>query len=290
MNAPDRKLVSFRLDGRTVHAAAGSYVLAVARDAGIDIPTLCDHPALEPVGACRLCMVEVTHPDWKGWKGLMTSCLYPVSEGIEVQTRSERVLAARRQVLTLLAARCPDVPAIRSLAEQHGCRNEGLKLESSGDKCIVCGLCTRVCEAYATAAITTLSRGATKNVGPFAGEPPAECVGCGACAQVCPTDNIPSVRTAGEFRIWDRSFPTHVAAVLEAKCTGCGSCEEACPFAVARVLVTRDGRGIAAIPVEHCRGCGACVGACPSGAIDQRTYGWQQLLEPLPSFMNGGAP
>ena len=282
--------VTFTIDGRTVRAPASSFVLAAARNAGIDIPTLCDHPALEPVGACRLCIVEITHPDWKGWSGLMTSCLYQVAEGIQVRTASPRVLASRRQVLNLLAARCPDVPAIRKLAEQHGCDTSRLQLHTGADRCIVCGLCTRVCEAYATAAITTFSRGATKAVGPFAQLPPSECVGCGACAQVCPTDNIASSRSADGFHIWGRSFSTHAASVDAARCIGCGACEEACPFAVARVAWAIDGHRRAVIPAEHCRGCGACVGACPSGAIDQDTFCWHAMLEPTQAFIKGGAP
>ncbi|MBI5533191.1 MAG: 4Fe-4S dicluster domain-containing protein [Deltaproteobacteria bacterium] len=282
-------LVNLTIDGRTVRAPAGSYVLQVAREAGIEIPTLCDHPALEPVGACRLCLVEVTHPDWKGWSGLMTSCLYPVEEGIQVSTSSARVRDARRQVLTLLAARCPSSAAIRKLAEQHGCDTTLLQVDPNADNCIVCGLCTRVCESYATAAITTVSRGATKAVGSFEAQPPEECVGCGACAQVCPTDNIPASRTGADFRIWQRTFPTFVATVDPKRCTACGSCEEACPFAVARVVFAAAGHHVASIPAEQCRGCGACVGACPSGAIDQKTYEWKAMLEPVPSFSQGGA-
>jgi len=289
MTARTSDLVTLTIDGRTVRAPAGSYVLQAARSAGIDIPTLCDHPSLEPVGACRLCLVEVTHPDWNGWTGLMTSCLYPVEEGLQVQTGNARVRDARRQVLTLLCARCPSSPEIGRLARQYGCDTSLLQVDAAADNCIVCGLCTRVCESYATAAITTFSRGATKAVGPFAAQAPAECVGCGACAHVCPTDNIPASRTSVDYQIWKRSFPTHVAKVEPSRCTGCGSCEEACPFAVARVVVAAAGHRIASIPSDSCRGCGACVGACPSGAIDQQTFSWQAMLEPVPSFVKAGA-
>ena len=288
MNAPGQDMVTLTIDGRKVRAPAGAYVLQVAREAGIEIPTLCDHPDLEPAGACRLCMIEVSHPDWNGWTGLMTSCLYPVAEGIVVKTNSPKVMEARKQVLQLLAARVPGSVAIRKLADQYGCNGSRLKIEAGADNCIVCGLCTRVCETYATAAITTFDRGANKNIGPFAGQAPSECIGCGACAQVCPTDNIPAVRTDADYRIWQRTFPTHVAMVDEARCMGCGSCEEACPFHVARIAMRPDGSRAATIPSETCRGCGACVGACPSGAIDQKTYAWPALLERVPAFMKGG--
>lgn len=279
MSGDERATISFTIDGRPAYAVEGAFVLDVARGMGIEIPTLCHDPALESVGACRLCMVEVTHPDWKGWSGLMTSCLYPVAEGIEVATASEKVLTARRQVLTLLSARCPNAETIQTLAARHGVQGEGLLVDPEADDCILCGLCTRVCDTYATSAITTYNRGATKAIGAFAERAPDDCVGCGACASICPTGNIPDERTGTDYQVWNRSFETAVATVERTRCLGCGSCEEACPFAVARVALHSDGRRVAVIPREQCRGCGACIGACPSGAIDQEHYGRASLLE-----------
>ena len=270
-------MVTFKIDGRDLRAPDGAFVLQVARDAGIEIPTLCNHPALEPVGACRVCMVEVTHPDWKGWSGLMTACLYPVKQGIEVSTRSARVLAARRGVLSLLAARCPGADAIQQLAREYGASATGLTVDPEADSCILCGLCTRVCETYATGAITTTSRGAIKHVGTFADEPPEDCVGCGACVAVCPTGELHGERTGSNYRVWDKTFPTAICEVDTSRCLGCGSCEEACPFAVARVALRAGGQSVAVIAPDACRGCGACVGACPSGAISQQRYSWTQM-------------
>ena len=67
------------IDGRPAEADRGSMLLEAIREMGIHLPTLCHHPSLEPSGACRLCLVEITHPDWKGWSGLVTACLYPVA-------------------------------------------------------------------------------------------------------------------------------------------------------------------------------------------------------------------
>ncbi|MEW6072395.1 MAG: 4Fe-4S dicluster domain-containing protein [Planctomycetota bacterium] len=273
--------VTLVIDGREIRAAAGTFVLGAARSAGIEIPTLCDHPALEPAGACRLCMVEVSHPDWKEWRGLVTSCLYPVVEGLEVATGNERVLAARRQVLTLLAARCPNAPLIQDLAARHGVETAGLAVDPAADNCILCGLCTRVCEAHATAAIATINRGVSRTIGTFADAPPEDCVGCGACVLVCPTGHLADERGASGYRIWECTFETAACVVERTRCLGCGSCEEACPFAVARVVLHADGRRVAVIPPEHCRGCGACVGACPSGAIDQEHFGRAAILSRL---------
>ncbi len=272
--------VAFELDGRAVTAPAGTYVLQVARRVGVEIPTLCDHPALEPVGACRLCMVEVTHPDWGGWSGLMTSCIYPVAPGIQVSTKSPRVVQARRRTLALLAARCPQAAEIQQLAAEYEANAEVLKVEAEGDNCILCGLCTRVCETYATAAITTVSRGATKAVGSM-GDTPSDCIGCGACALICPTGTIPHQRSGARYKIWGRTFGVPVCQVQADHCMGCGACEEACPFSVARVVIQADGLRIASIPHQHCRGCGACLQACPGGAIEQPAHSWQRLQERL---------
>ncbi len=277
--AKTEKLVTLSIDGRELRAAEGTYVLELAREAGIEIPTLCDDPALEPSGACRLCQVEVTHPDWGGWTGLMTACLYPAAEGIQVRTSSPKVLEARRRVLSLLAARCPRSETIAELARKYDVSTEGMHVDAEADYCILCGLCTRVCETYVTSAITTIGRGTGKAIGSFADEPPVDCVGCGACAMICPTDHIVASRTATGYEIWGRTFDTDVCVVDRTKCLGCGSCEEACPFAVARVVMSAGGLRVATIPTEHCRGCGACVGACPSGAIDQEKFEAARLAE-----------
>jgi bidirectional [NiFe] hydrogenase diaphorase subunit len=261
--------VELTIDGRQVRAPEGSYLLAAARAVGVEIPTLCHHEALEPVGACRLCMVEVTHADWKGWSGLVTACIYPVQAGLCVSTHSERVIEARRGVLSLLIARAPNAQGLSELAGTYGASAAQLSVDEGADDCILCGLCTRVCETYATGAITTYSRGSDKRVGGFADRAPEECVGCGACASVCPTGEVSAKRDAGHYEVWQRTFWAAVAEVDAARCMGCGRCEEACPFHVARIELTADGMLAATIPEAHCRGCGACLGACPSGAISQ---------------------
>ena len=232
---------------------------------------------LAPAGACRLCTVEVTHTDWKGWSGLVPSCLYPVSAGLQVSTASPRVLESRRQALTLMAARCPNSTVVRELAERYAADPTGLLVDPEADDCILCGLCTRVCEAHATSAISSVGRGTEKKIGTFADRPPEDCVGCGACAEICPTGYIEDSRTATGYTIWERSFETAACEVDESRCIACGAGEEACPFAVPRVRLGAGGGQAAVIPPEHCRGCGACVGACPTGAIDQSGCTWPAL-------------
>ena len=110
-------MITLTIDGRSVGAFEGETVLEAARRVGIEIPTLCYHPALSPYGACRLCVVEV---EQRGRRRLVVSCLFPVEEGLVVWTDNERVRKARRGVMELLLARCPNVPAIRELAAKMG--------------------------------------------------------------------------------------------------------------------------------------------------------------------------
>jgi ferredoxin len=170
-------------------------------------------------------------------------------------------------ILELLLARCPSVPKIRELANRMGVIETRFK--DDADTCILCGLCTRVCQTYATTSIAVLNRGYKKSIGTVADAPPEDCVGCGACAQICPTGHITDKRSAGRYEIWNRKFATATCAVDPSLCRGCGACEEACPFAVPRVTLQKDGAATAHISIDACRGCGVCFAVCPSRAIVQ---------------------
>jgi len=210
------KPFTMTIDGRRVEARPGETVLAAAQRAGIAIPTLCEHKAVESFGSCRLCMVEVTKAAWKGWKGLMTACLYPAAPDLIIETRSERVLHVRRNVLDLLLARCPDSELIQRLASEHGVQTTSFALRENPDLCILCGLCTRICESAATSAITTIKRGHDREVGTPWGGPPPDCIGCLACAHICPTGQIAFEERAGSRSIWGRSFEL-------LRCAECGA-------------------------------------------------------------------
>ena len=203
------------INGKRVEAHDGEMVLDVARRAGISIPTLCVHEAVEPFGSCRLCMVEVTKEAWGGWKGLMTACLYPAAPDLIIETHSERVQMVRRTVLDLLLARCPGSEVIRKLAAQHGVEQSTFTEREQGDNCILCGLCTRICESAATSAISTVNRGHGREIGtPWEGPPP-DCIGCLACAHICPTGHIQFSEAGLSRQIWDRTFDL-------ARCDKCG--------------------------------------------------------------------
>lgn len=209
------KMVTMTIDGKQVNAREGAYVLEAARSAGIEIPTLCHHEALEPYGGCRLCVVDVTKEGWDGWRKLVISCQYPIEEGLVVFTASERVLETRRVVLDLLLARCPDTPLVQELAHQHGIENTTYRVNPEPTDCILCALCTRVCDHLGVSAIATVNRGVGREIAPPFYEAPPDCIGCLACAEICPTDYIPHSTSAESRTIWGRTFEM-------LRCTRCG--------------------------------------------------------------------
>jgi NADH dehydrogenase/NADH:ubiquinone oxidoreductase subunit G len=187
-------MVTLTIDGQIIHVNRHTPVLDAAKQLGIFVPTLCYHEALEPFGSCRLCMVEVIRG---GRSRLVTSCNYPAEEGLTVLTASERVKETRKNVLELLLARCPDVPQIWQLAEKMGIKESRFK-KKEDQRCILCGLCVRVCEEMVgVSAIGFASRGIEREVNtPFSIES-GVCIGCGSCTYICPTGCIEMVGDPG---------------------------------------------------------------------------------------------
>jgi heterodisulfide reductase subunit A len=178
-------MISFTLDGKTVQGEEGQYLLKIAEEHGVEIPTLCYHQALEPAGMCRLCTVEM---HFGGRVRYVTACNYPIWEGMEIKTDTEDLHQIRKLIVELLLARCPDVPIIKELSGKYDIKAPRFKTED--DTCILCGLCTRVCEKMGSSAITLTGRGLDMQVDtPFHIHTDA-CIACGACATVCPTGHI----------------------------------------------------------------------------------------------------
>jgi len=271
-------MVTFKINGRAVQSPAGSYILDSIRELGLEIPALCDHPSLEPYGACRLCIVEVTHPDWRGYTRVVTSCNYPVREGLEVSTNAPKVLETRRELLDMLLARCPDNEAVRDVARRYaGLDKATIEPVREPSDCIMCGLCVRVCEDLSTGVLGHRNRGAEREVSPP--EPIEDCVGCGACALVCPTGCIEFTREKGRWRVWEQDFQIPYCTVSSELCRACGLCEEACSFDVAQVKLFAAGMSFSAIERDFCQGCGSCIAACPAAAIQQDIYSEPELLK-----------
>lgn len=211
-------VVRLVIDGRQVAAGAGQTVLEAARQHGIEIPTLCYHPDLSPVGSCRLCVVEV-----EGMHALPAACTLIAAEGMRVQTESEALTASRRGVLELLLSRYrDDGPALGDRqeteflrwVERYGARyarDEGQSpryvIDSDPNpfvwvdlnKCILCTRCVRACaEVQGRFVWSVGGRGDEARIvaGADTTMLDARCESCGACVAYCPTgalDDKPSV-------------------------------------------------------------------------------------------------
>ena len=136
------KMATLTINSREVQVEDGRNLLEVLLEMGIDIPTLCYHPAVTPYGSCRLCVVEIKR---RGRTQITTACTYPVGDGLEVLTHSPRVLQVRKQMMGLHYSRCPNVPAIKQMAAAMGIDEPPFPTEKPDEDCILCGLCVRVC-------------------------------------------------------------------------------------------------------------------------------------------------
>jgi bidirectional [NiFe] hydrogenase diaphorase subunit len=190
-------MAAFKLNGLVVEAEKGDTILDVARFYGFPIPTLCHMEGLSPYGACRLCVVEIGEgPQAR----LVTSCTYPIQEGLVVRTASERVVKARKMILELLLASCPQSKTIQDLAAAHEVRRQRFKQEY--EDCILCGLCTRMCEEQMMAkAIGFRARGERRTIGTPFDLRSEECRLCGGCIYVCPACQLRCTYTQPEKAI-----------------------------------------------------------------------------------------
>lgn len=229
------------IDGRPVSATEDQTILDVAREHGIDIPTLCHFDGLSEHAGCRLCLVEIT-----GSAKLHAACVTPATEGLEVTTDSERLHGYRRQIVELLLAErnhvCSVCVANRNCELQdlavamnlHHVRYEPqdpqLALDASHprfimdpNRCVLCTRCVRVCDEIEGAHTwDVMARGRHAMIisdlqQPW-GESPS-CTGCGKCVRICPTgalfekgatttvrdpDFLTYLKTAREQKLWIR--------------------------------------------------------------------------------------
>lgn len=181
-------MVNLIIDGKKISVEEGTTILQAAEKLDIKIPTLCYHPLLEPYAACRICVVEI---DSGRGPELVTSCNTNVRNNMEVKTKSERALNARKLNLEMLMARAPAAEPIKKLAKELGIESTRFEVKDPTEKCILCGLCVRTCENVVGAnAISFIDRGMNRVVSPPFGEPSEACIGCTACAFFCPTEAI----------------------------------------------------------------------------------------------------
>lgn len=201
------------INGINIETGDHKTVLEVCRGAGIAIPTLCNHPALEAYGACRLCVVEIIAG---GKPGLAASCVLPAVGGLSIDTASPRVLRARKMIVQLLLGICPQAEVLQNLAAELGIDQR--VFPSKEDKnCVLCGLCVRACKTIGNKALGFAFRGPERKVGVPFDEQSEECIGCQACVNVCPVNNIKSEQRNDKLIIKNWS-----SELTLQKCAACG--------------------------------------------------------------------
>ncbi len=175
-------MITLFINGLKVAVEEGTTILEASEFLGFPIPTLCHMEGLTPYGACRLCIVEIG--EGPGAK-LVTSCTYRAEEGLKARTASARVVKARRMIIELLLATCPQSKKIQDLAAAHGVRRQRFKQEH--EDCILCGLCVRMCrEQMMAGAIGFSGRGKNRKRGTPFNIQSDVCRQCGGCMYVCP--------------------------------------------------------------------------------------------------------
>ena len=202
------EMVNIKINGTPLSVPKGISILEAARFAGIEIPTLCFLKDINEIGACRICMVEV-----KGARSLVTACVYPVNEGMEVFTNSEKVRTSRKHTLELILSthrkNCLSCVRSGNCELQKLCKEFGVKDEDhykgkmpqfefddsaahmirDNSKCILCRRCVAACENQAVSVIGANARGFDTHISSAFDKDLADvsCVSCGQCIVNCPT-------------------------------------------------------------------------------------------------------
>jgi len=231
------KLISLKINGKPIEVVEGTSILKACELAGEKIPTFCHDKRLVPHGACRICVVEVEKA-----RTLVASCTTPVMDGMVVQTHSDKVVRARKDILDLIWAAhdndCLKCPNAGECKLQDYCFEYDVETENkfypkalkghvdasnefytfNGDKCILCGKCVRVCkELQGSSSIGFSERGhETRVTHPFEeGMQYSSCVSCSNCVNVCPTGALKE-KTKHKFRAWE------IDKKVKTTCTYCG--------------------------------------------------------------------
>ncbi len=222
-----QKTVNLKINNIPVTVPEGTTILQAARIAHIEIPTLCYLKDVSCVGSCRMCVVEAT-----GARGLVAACVYPVAEGMEVRTNTEKCRQSRKMTLELILSK--HKKKCLSCERNHNCELQKLSLGYSvdedrfkgedfvlpidvstpyvvrdNDKCINCMRCVAACQKQTVNAIGPIGRGFHVHIGSAFDLPLSEspCVGCGQCIVACPVGALSERSNIDD--VWDAlSDPT----------------------------------------------------------------------------------
>jgi len=194
--------ITIEIDGKKIQAKPDTTILQNAREAGIEIPTLCNEERLAPYGGCRMCMVEITR---NNRSRLVTSCVYPVEEGLVVKTDTEKVKKIRRTLLELILPLSPTGPVL-ALAEKYGLK--GSRFTAEETSCILCGLCVRYCaEVKKANAIGFTGRGINREIAFIKENASKACASCRECFDLCPSGKVAMITDGSTFPLlpWEKN-------------------------------------------------------------------------------------
>ena len=202
-------MINVKINGIEVSVPKGSTILEAARKVGVEIPTLCFMKEKNEIGACRICVVEAN--EGRGPR-MVTACVYPVSEGMEVTTNSEKIQKSRKTTLELILSthdkKCLSCARSTNCELQKLCRDYGVEdsafegfkshyeldlstphLVRDNNKCILCRRCVAACREQYVSVIGANDRGIDTNIGQAfeLSLNNTPCISCGQCTVVCPT-------------------------------------------------------------------------------------------------------
>lgn len=175
-------MIRLTINGLDVEVEEGWTVLEAAKFLGLEIPTLCYDEGLSPYGGCRLCLVEIGENERAK---LVSSCTYPVQEGLVVRTDTKKVLEARKMNIELMLSIAPYSKVVQDLASKFGVTRVRFKVRN--EECVLCGLCVRMCkEQMDGRAIGFVNRGIDMRITTPFDKKSEECRLCGGCIYICP--------------------------------------------------------------------------------------------------------
>ncbi|MFH1283090.1 MAG: 2Fe-2S iron-sulfur cluster-binding protein [bacterium] len=179
--------VNVTINGAIIKTPKGKTVLDTALDHGICIPHLCHVRNITPIGACRLCIVELIK---NGKSKVTTSCTLEAAEGMVIQSHSEKIVKARKNLAEMLVAEAPNSRAVQDVAARCGVKE--VRYPFRNKNCVLCGRCIRVCtEMWRADSLGFVGRGQQRHVALPFNKRPEYCKHCNSCVDLCPMTIIP---------------------------------------------------------------------------------------------------